>query len=70
MDFNRYFTNQENINRLRAAFRSVKMSHPFEIEAIVILPDHLHCVWQLPQNDDDFSTRWRLVKFQFSYGIA
>jgi putative transposase len=41
--------------------------HPFKIEAIVILPDHLHCLWTLPPGDEDFSTRWRLIKSYFSH---
>ena len=40
--------------------------HPFCIDAMVILPDHLHCIWTLPEGDWDFSTRWRLVKAGFS----
>jgi putative transposase len=47
----------ENLKGLRAAFREVKQVHPFEMEAIVILPDHLHCIWTLAKGDDDFSTR-------------
>jgi putative transposase len=47
----------ENLKGLRAAFREVKQVHPFEMEAIVILPDHLHCIWTLAEGDDDFSTR-------------
>ncbi len=49
----------ENIEPLRNAFRTVKQQRPFQIEAIVILPDHLHCLWTLPPDDCDFSTRWR-----------
>lgn len=41
-------------------------NHPFSIDAIVLLPDHLHCIWTLPENDCDFSTRWRLIKSGFS----
>ena len=40
--------------------------HPFKIDAFVLLPEHLHCIWTLPQDDDNFSTRWRLVKSYFS----
>ena len=40
----------------------MKRRHPFHIEAIVVLPDHLHAVWQLPEGDSDFSTRWREIK--------
>ena len=56
----------ENINLLRDAFRYVMVKHPFKIDAIVILPEHLHCIWTLPENDADFSTRWRLIKSYFS----
>ena len=51
---------------LRNAFRSVRQSRPFEIDAIVVLPDHLHCIWTLPPEDADFSTRWRLIKTRFT----
>jgi putative transposase len=56
----------DNIALLRQAFRSVITDHPFKIEAIVILPDHLHTLWTLPTGDADFSTRWRLIKSNFS----
>jgi len=39
------------------------------MDAIVILPDHIHCIWQLPSGDADFSTRWRLIKRYFSTGV-
>ncbi len=39
------------------------------MEAFVILPDHLHCVWTLPPGDTDFSTRWNLLKGYFSRSI-
>jgi putative transposase len=47
---------------LRDAIRRVRESRPFRIEAWVLLPDHLHCVWTLPEGDADFSIRWRLIK--------
>src|SRR5919197_3990899 len=56
----------EHTHGLRAASRQVKQAHPFKTEAIVILPDHLHCIWTLPPGDDDFSTRWRQIKAAFS----
>ena len=56
----------ENIQALRTAFSEVKDAHPFSLEAVVILPDHLHCIWQLPFDDDDFSNRWRQIKTAFS----
>ena len=49
-------------NALRAAIVKVRRHHPFAIEAWVLLPDHLHCLWTLPESDSDYSTRWRLIK--------
>jgi len=60
----------ERIDTLREAFRVVKEAHPFKIDAIVILPDHLHTIWTLPDGDHDFSQRWRQVKSAFSREIA
>jgi putative transposase len=54
---------------LRAAITSVRTNHPFAIDAWVLLPYHLHCVWTLPENDADFSTRWRLIKHHVSYSL-
>ena len=59
----------ENIERLRAAFRLCLSRYPFEIEAIVVLPDHLHTVWRLPEGDADFSRRWMVIKRKFSAGL-
>lgn len=47
---------------LRSAFFKVRENHPFTIDAIVLLPDHMHCIWTLPSNDQDYGTRWRLIK--------
>lgn len=51
-----------NINLLRQALASAKTRRPFDVEAMVVLPDHLHCIWRLPAGDADFSGRWRAVK--------
>ena len=59
----------KNIEQLKIAFKKVKNKYPFSQKAFVILPDHLHCLWQLPENDSDFSTRWRLIKQYFSKEI-
>jgi putative transposase len=56
----------EYIDSLRQAFRAVKRQYPFHIDAIVILPEHLHCVLTLPDGDDNFSGRWRAIKKIFS----
>lgn len=47
------------------AFRLTKPDHSFVIEAMVVLPDHLHCLWRLPPGDNDLPMRWRLVKARF-----
>lgn len=59
----------DNIDGLRKVIRKVKTDHPFTIEAIVILPDHIHCIWTLPDGDTDYSTRWALIKAGFSRDI-
>ena len=56
----------ENIDLLRQVFRQVKLKHPFTIDAIVVLPDHIHCIWTLPSGDADYKTRWALIKAGFS----
>ncbi|RJO73062.1 MAG: transposase [Myxococcales bacterium] len=52
---------------LREAVARVRERRPFEIVAWVLLPDHLHCIWTLPDGDYDFSTRWSLIKRSVSY---
>jgi putative transposase len=60
----------EHIDELRTAFRETRRRHPFTIDAMVVLPDHLHAVWTLPEGDADFATRWRLIKSGFSRHVA
>ncbi len=62
----RFLTQPENIDLLRESFRYVMAKSPFTIDAISILPDHLHCIWTLPEGDADFSSRWRSIKSYFS----
>jgi putative transposase len=64
------FANEKNVEKLRQAFRKIRTARPFEIDAIVILPDHLHCIWRLPDKDSDFSGRWREIKKAASRAIA
>ncbi len=59
----------EHIDDLRAVFMAARKRRPFIIEAIVILPDHLHCIWTLPFGDADFSTRWHDIKACFAARI-
>jgi putative transposase len=57
------------IDLLRTVVADVRRRHPFHIHAWVVLPDHLHCVIELPEGDVDFSVRWRLIKMGFSKGM-
>ncbi len=59
----------DKIDALRAAIRRIKSQHPFEIDAMVVLPDHLHAIWTLPNDDDDYAVRWNLIKAAFSRHI-
>jgi putative transposase len=51
---------------LRAAVRATMADRPFGIDAWVVLPDHMHAVWTLPEGDSDFSVRWGIIKARFS----
>ncbi len=54
------------INDLKAAMQIVKKTRPYHTQALVILPEHLHAIWKLPENDSDYATRWRLIKRTFT----
>jgi putative transposase len=62
----RLFADVSNVMLLRQAIRTVMRNRPFTIDAIVVLPDHIHCIWSLPPGDADFATRWRLIKTWFT----
>jgi putative transposase len=57
-------------NTLREGIKTVQSSRPFTIDALVLLPDHLHCLWTLPPEDADFSGRWSLIKRRVSLVCA
>ncbi len=58
-----------HIDALRDAFRLAQHHRPFRIIAIAIMPDHLHCIWQLPEGDFDNARRWTIIKSVFSSRI-
>jgi putative transposase len=60
----------DEIDLLRIVYRSVLREMPFRTDAIVVLPDHLHAVWTLPEGDADFSGRWQRIKALFSRHAA
>jgi putative transposase len=64
------FTSEAPVDHLREAFRKVRKARPFVVDAVVVLPDHLHCIWRLPFDDTDFSTRWREIKKAASRAIS
>lgn len=59
----------DHIDVLKGSIRHVKQRHPFRIDAMVVLPEHLHAMWTLPDGDADFSNRWRLIKSAFSRAL-
>jgi len=58
-----------HIDLLRRAVASVRKSHPFIIHAWVVLPEHMHCIMELPEGDANFAIRWQLIKLIFSKSI-
>ena len=61
-----FLTDEIARRSLREAFRVVRSRRPIRIDAIVLLPDHLHAIWTLPPGDFDFATRWQLIKRRFT----
>ncbi len=60
----------DDVSALRMAFRIARHERPFTVDAIVILPEHLHAIWTLPSGDSDFSGRWRRIKAHFTHRLA
>ena len=60
----------DHIDALRESVRCARQRKPFRIDAWVVLPEHLHALWTLPPDDDDYSGRWKLIKGRFSHLLA
>jgi putative transposase len=60
----------KEVAALRASVSRARALHPFNIDAWVVLPEHLHAVWTLPDGDADFSARWSLIKRGFTARVA
>ena len=58
-----------HIEILRKSFKDIAKRHSFKTLAICVLPDHLHCLWELPEGDSDYPKRWRLIKSGFTRGL-
>ena len=59
----------DNIELLKQCIKTVKRQRPFTINAWVVLPEHMHCIWTLPEGDTDYPGRWRAIKKAFSRAI-
>src|SRR5271169_3193797 len=57
------------VDVLREAVRRTRLRSPFRIDAWVVLPDHMHCLWTLPPGDADFPGRWRAIKIAFAKSL-
>ena len=60
------FGEPSTVSLFLRAVEDIRSRHPFTVDAYVVLPDHLHTVWTLPEGDVKFSTRWRLIKEAFT----
>lgn len=63
-------TNEPVRRALREAIARVRAAQPFRADAWVLLPDHIHCLWTLPPDDADFSSRWSAMKRLTSQAVA
>jgi putative transposase len=61
------FEDANAVGLYQSALDFVRLRHPFVVEAQVILPDHIHAIWQLPEGDANYPTRWRLIKSNFTH---
>jgi putative transposase len=59
----------DHVEALRTAVREIRRSRPFGIDAVVVLPDHLHIMMTLPEGDADYTNRWRLIKRHFTDAV-
>ncbi|MFV2003889.1 MAG: transposase [Gammaproteobacteria bacterium] len=57
-------------NALHKAIKETRLRYPFTIDAWILLPDHMHCIWTLPENDNSFSKRWGIIKRKVSITCA
>jgi putative transposase len=58
------------VDRLRRVYKDIAARRPFDTVAVCVMPDHLHAIWTLPDDDADFSSRWNLIKSSFSRGLV
>jgi len=56
----------EEVDLLRRSIKKTQEKHPFQIDAMVVLPEHLHAIWTLPKFDTNYPGRWRSIKKYFT----
>lgn len=59
----------DHVDVLRRAVSRTRAERPFDIDAWVVLPDHIHAVWTLPPGDSDYAVRWSVIKARFSRAV-
>ena len=59
----------DEIEHLRQSLQTVRQHQPFTLVAMVVLPEHLQCIWTLSEGDSDYATRWRKLKARFSMSL-
>ena len=64
-----FLCDTDSRNALRESITETRQSHPFNIDAWVLMPDHLHCIWTLSDENTDYSKIWGLIKSRFSKKI-
>ncbi|OGC07848.1 hypothetical protein A2V82_13855 [candidate division KSB1 bacterium RBG_16_48_16] len=65
-DRNPILTSDLSRQTLRRAWKTIQRKHPFKCDTICLLPEHLHCMWTLPENDSNYSLCWAAIKALFS----
>ncbi|NRA29707.1 MAG: transposase [Parvularculaceae bacterium] len=60
----------DHLDALRSAFRLTFQRYPVQIDAMCVLPDHLHTVWMLPDGDTNYPLRWQLIKKRFNKALG
>jgi putative transposase len=60
----------DHISLLGEAMRQVQQQSPFTVDAIVVLPEHLHTIWTLPPDDSDYPGRWKAIKSNFTHAVV
>jgi putative transposase len=60
----------DHVALLRAALRKTRGAQPFALDAVVVLPEHLHAIMTSPPGDSDFSGRWRRIKAAFTRSVV